>query len=85
MQFTVYEMQTNIAKIETEIGIECIPFDERFFEEYKRIYNECFYEMRKSLDIKPFCFLSDDTQIKDKSKNITSQHIIKPLSHFTEV
>ena len=70
MQFTVYEMQTNIAKIEAGIGIECIKFDERFFEEYKRIYNECFYEMRKSLDIKPFCFLSDYKQIQDKSKYI---------------
>ncbi len=70
MQFTVYEMQTNIAKIEAGIGIECIQFDERFFEEYKRIYNECFYEMRKSLDIKPFCFLSDYKQIQDKSKYI---------------
>ena len=70
MQFTVYEMQTNIAKIEDKIGIECIQFDKRFFEEYKRIYNECFYEMRKSLDIKPFCFLSDYAQIQDKSKYI---------------
>lgn len=70
MQFTVYEMQTNIAKIETEIGIECIRFDERFFEEYKRIYNECFYDMRKSLGIEPFCFLSDYSQIRDKSEHI---------------
>lgn len=70
MQFTVYEMQTNISKIENKIGIECIRFEEYFFEEYKRIYNECFYEMRKSLDIKPFCFLSDYTQIQDKSQYI---------------
>lgn len=63
-------MQTNIAEIETEPGIECVRFDERFFEAYKRIYNECFYEMRKSLGIKPFCFLSDYAQIQDKSKDI---------------
>lgn len=49
MQFTVYEMQTNIVKIEAEIGIECIQFDQRFFEEYKRSYNECFYEMSDDL------------------------------------
>lgn len=70
MQFTVYEMQTNIAEIETEIGIECIQFEECFWEEYKRIYNVCFYEMRKNLDIKPFYFLSDYAQIQDKSKFI---------------
>ena len=63
-------MQTNIVKIETEIGIECIRFDESFFEEYKRIYNECFYEMRNSLDIRPFNFLSDYAQIQDKSEFI---------------
>ena len=70
MQFTVYEMQTNIAKIEAETDIDCIRFAEHFFEEYKRIYNECFYEMRKSLGIKPVCFLSDFTQIQEKSINI---------------
>ncbi len=70
MQFKVYEMQTNISKIEDGIGIKCIRFDESFFEEYKRIYNECFYEMRKNLDVKPYNFLSDYTQIQDKSQAI---------------
>lgn len=70
MKFTAYEMQAKISKIEDKIGIECIRFDELFFEEYKLIYNECFYEMRKSLDIKPYNFLSDYIQIHDKTKDI---------------
>lgn len=34
------------------------------------LYNECFYEMRKSLKIEPYNFLSDYEQIAEKSKNI---------------
>lgn len=70
MQFTVYEMQTDIAKPEGATGIRCIPFEEHYFKEYKKNYNECFFDMRKSLDIKPYNFLSDYTQIQDKAKDI---------------
>lgn len=70
MQFAVYEMKAYIARVEGDIRIKCVPFEERFFEEYKRIYNECFYEMRKCLDIKPYCVLSDYAQIKNNFKHI---------------
>ena len=70
MQFTTYEMKADIAKIESNVSIHCIPFEERFFEEYKKMYNESFWEMRKSLDIKPYNFLSDYAQIKDKVEDI---------------
>lgn len=35
-----------------------------------KIYNACFYEMRKSLDIEPYNFLSDYKQIREKCKDI---------------
>lgn len=70
MQFTTYEMKADIAKIESNVSIHCIPFEERFFEEYKKMYNESFWEMRKSLDIKPYDFLSDYAQIRDKIEDI---------------
>lgn len=50
--------------------IKCIPFSQKYFQQYMKIYNACFYEMRKSLDIKPYDFLSDYEQIREKSKNI---------------
>ena len=53
-----------------ESDIVWIPFDVEFFQEYMRIYNECFYEMRKSLDIQPYNFLNDYKQIVDKVKDI---------------
>lgn len=69
MEVIVYEMRY----IETDIektNIECIPFNVIYFDEYKKIYNECFYNMRKSLDIKPYNYLSDFDQIADKMKDI---------------
>ena len=50
--------------------IVCMTFEEQFFQEYMRIYNECFYEMRKALDIQPYNFLSAYDQIADKIQDI---------------
>ena len=50
--------------------IVCISFEVEFFQEYMRIYNECFYEMRKALDIQPYNFLNDYKQIVDKVQDI---------------
>ena len=35
-----------------------------------RIYNECFYDMRKALDRKPYNFLSDYKQIANQKNDI---------------
>ena len=50
-----------------EEQINCIPFHETYWNEYMQIYNECFYEMRKDLEIEPVNFYSDYSQMKDKS------------------
>lgn len=50
--------------------VVCIPFEVAFFQEYMRIYNECFYQMRKALDIQPYNFLNAYQQIADKAKDI---------------
>lgn len=69
MEVIVYEMAYSEKEIPESSAI-CIPFDETYFPEYMKIYNECFYEMRKSLDIQPYNFLSDYDQIKDKVQDI---------------
>ncbi len=69
MEITVYEMKyvkDNIGKS----SISCIPFEQKYFQQYMKIYNACFYEMRKFLDIEPYDFLSDYKQISEKSKDI---------------
>ena len=69
MEIIAYEMQYVNDSVEKS-DIVCIPFEMEFFEDYMRIYNECFYEMRKSLDIQPYNFLNDYKQIVDKFKDI---------------
>lgn len=44
----------------------CTPFKEEYFEEYKHIYNECFYDMRKELDIIPYNWYSQYSHMADK-------------------
>lgn len=50
--------------------ITCIPFQPEFFEEYKAVYNACFYDMRKALDVKPYAFYSEYAQIQGKENDI---------------
>ena len=69
MEIIAYEMKYVKDYIEKN-SISCIPFEQKYFQQYIRIYNACFYEMRKSLDIEPYNFLSGYIQKKKKSKDI---------------
>ena len=69
MEIIVYEMKY----VKDSVGksdIVCIPFEEKYFQEYMGMYNECFYEMRKALDIQPYNYLNDYKQIVEKIKDI---------------
>ena len=69
MEIIAYEMECANNNFENS-NIVCIPFRFEYFQEYKKIYNECFYEMRKALDIHPYNFLNDYEQIKEKADDI---------------
>ena len=69
MDLIAYEMEYTDTIIE-ECKISCIKFEEKYFNDYMRIYNECFYDMRKALDRKPYNFLSDYKQIANHINNI---------------
>ena len=45
------------------------PFSERYADEYIRLYNEAFREMRKALDIKPYDFYTDISQLRQTADN----------------
>ncbi|HKM03140.1 MAG TPA: GNAT family N-acetyltransferase [Lachnospiraceae bacterium] len=68
-EIIVYEMQY-IGKGILSTDVKLIPFQENYYSEYERIYNECFYSMRKELDVEPYNFYSDFDQLKDKMKDI---------------
>ncbi len=67
-EIIVYEMLFN-EKIKYSTDISCIPFQEKYWNEYMQIYNDCFYEMRKELEIEPINFYSDYSQMADKASN----------------
>ena len=69
MEIIAYEMKYEKDPIEKS-DIKCIPFSQKYFQQYMKIYNACFYEMRKALDIEPYNFLSDYKQISEKSRDI---------------
>ena len=69
MEIIAYEMKFDKDSIE-QSSIKCIPFKACYFQEYMKIYNECFYEMRKALDIEPYDFLNDYEQIAEKINDI---------------
>lgn len=69
MEIIAYEMKYVRDDIEKS-NILCIPFEKKYFQQYMKIYNACFYEMRKTLDIEPYNFLSDYKQISEKSRDI---------------
>jgi len=64
----VYKMQYAGNIIESDMKL--IPFENRFYPIYEPIYNECFYEMRKALHVKPFNCYHSIEQLQGKESNI---------------
>lgn len=50
-------------------GIHCVPFEEKYWNEYMAKYNESFAEMRRSLEVEPVNFYSSYDQMEDKAEN----------------
>ncbi|MDE6593138.1 MAG: GNAT family N-acetyltransferase [Oscillospiraceae bacterium] len=66
IEIIVYEMSLS-KKLNYKADIICIPFEEKYWREYMKIYNECFYEMRKELEIEPINFYFDYSQMEGKA------------------
>lgn len=69
IEIIAYEMQYT-GKIAKETDIVLEKFRDGFYLEYKKIYNECFFDMRKSLNIEPYNFYSKIEQLDNKKQNI---------------
>ena len=46
---------------EEKTGVELVRYSSAFQEKYKKMYNECYREMREALDRKPYDFIQDDS------------------------
>lgn len=64
-EIIAYEMAFK-GTLKYEDHLTCIPFQEQYWNGYMQIYNECFCEMRKDLEVEPFYFYSDFSQMIDK-------------------
>ena len=40
--------------------VNLVPYSPAFREPYKQLYNDCFRDMRRALDIRPYDFIQDD-------------------------
>lgn len=67
-EITAYEMSFT-GTVNNKSDISCVPFQEKYWNEYMKIYNECFSEMREALEIEPINFYSGYSQMKDKIAN----------------
>ena len=65
----VYEMCYDRELYEAP-DIACEPLTGARFEEYMELYNECFYPMRKALDIKPYRWYSEKSQLAGRAQGI---------------
>lgn len=47
-----------------------VPFNEQYAEAYIQIYNECFFEMRRALDVKPYHYYQSVNQLAERKDKI---------------
>ena len=55
-----FEM-TYTHKTAERTTVSLMPYCSAFRAEYRKLYNECYHEMREALDIKPYDFIQDDS------------------------
>lgn len=68
-EIIAYEMIYN-KPLKYHECINCAPFQEKYWNEYMKIYNECFCKMRTALEVEPINFYYEYFQIKDKTNDI---------------
>lgn len=69
MEIIAYEMQF-LGRTVQEVDIKLEEFRDEFYSEYEKVYNECFMDMRKALDVKPYNFYSGIEQLDSKKQNL---------------
>ena len=55
-----FEM-TYMHPVEEKSTLSLVQYSKKYQEQYKKLYNGCYHEMREALGIKPFDFIQDDS------------------------
>jgi len=69
MDVVAYMMEYAGAPVDSKPMV-LIQFEEKYYEEYKAIYEECFYEMRKALGLEPYNDCDSLEQLLAKKEDI---------------
>ena len=64
-----YKMELEKREI-SDPSVNLVRYDSSYKDEYKRIYNECYHEMREALDIKPYDYIQDDSFFEEGMENV---------------
>ena len=60
MKNYAYEM-TYTSPVTEKSAVSLVPYSKEYQEQYKKLYNACYHEMREALGIRPFDFIQDDS------------------------
>lgn len=68
MNIIAYEMKYVGEKLTSELVM--VPFGDQYAQAYIQIYNDCFFEMRRALDVKPYHYYQDISQLTERKDKI---------------
>lgn len=69
VEIIAYEMKF-LSNTTGKTDIKLEKFRDEFYPQYEKIYNECFFEMRETLEVKPYNVYSSLDQLEDKKQHI---------------
>ena len=59
MNYAFEMTYTHPASERTSVSL--VPYSKEYQEQYRKLYNTCYHEMREALGIRPFDFIQDDS------------------------
>ena len=52
---------TYTSPVTEKSAVSLVPYSKEYQEQYKKLYNACYHEMREALGIRPYDFIQDDS------------------------
>ena len=59
-----------IRPVTEKAAVMLVPYVPKYQEQYRRMYNACYREMREALDIRPYDFIQDDSFFGSGTNNV---------------
>ena len=59
-----------IRPVTEQAAVMLVPYVPKYQDQYRRMYNACYREMREALDIKPYDFIQDDSFFSNGMNNV---------------